>query len=247
MEKRRHKIVALVPMKAHSSRVPGKNFRMFAGKPLFSWILDTLLSLSEVELVVINTDARDILLDHGLDEGERVLIRDRAPELCGDLVSMNRVLADDVGNVESDAYLMTHTTNPLLGARTIRAALDRYREASKQASGDSLFTVNRFQTRFYREDGSPVNHAPDNLIRTQDLEAWYEENSNLYVFSKESFAETNARIGKRPILFETPRFESLDIDDKASWTIAEILALSRLTFEAYRPEHAVPNRSEPHP
>ena len=214
---------------------------MFAGRPLFCWILDTLLSLQEIELVVINTDARDILLEHGLAETERVQIRDRRPELCGDLVSMNKVLADDVLGVESEAYLMTHTTNPLLGAKTIRAALKRYRHAREEDSGDSLFTVNRLQTRFYREDGSPVNHDPENLIRTQDLDAWYEENSNLYVFSRESFASTDARIGKRPVLFETPRFESLDIDDKASWSVAEILALSRLTFEAHLPERSDPN------
>jgi CMP-N-acetylneuraminic acid synthetase len=84
--------------------------------------------------------------------------------------------------------------------------------------------VNKFQTRFYRADGSPVNHDPNNLIRTQDLEPWFEENSNLYIFSKPSFEATNARIGKRPILFETPRSESADIDDQEGWDIAETMA-----------------------
>ena len=83
------------------------------------------------------------------------------------------------------------------------------------------------QTRFYREDGSPVNHDPDNLIRTQDLEPWFEENSNLYIFSAESFAATGARIGKRPILFETPRLDSLEIDTQEDWDLAELVACSR--------------------
>src|SRR5262249_9017177 len=52
------RVVALLPMKGHSERVPGKNFRDFCGKPLFRWILDSLLSLPEIGLVVINTDAR---------------------------------------------------------------------------------------------------------------------------------------------------------------------------------------------
>jgi len=222
------KLVALLPMKAHSARVSSKNFREFAGRPLFRWILDTLLSLEEIERVVINTDAREILAQKGLNDGDaggRILIRDRKPEICGDFVSMNLVLEDDIKAVESDTYLMTHTTNPLLGGPTIREALGAYEAALSSAKADSLFTVNRFQTRFYRADGSPVNHDPDNLIRTQDLEPWFEENSNLYLFNRESFAATGARIGKTPMQHEMSRIESVDIDGPEEWAIAEALAL----------------------
>ena len=220
-----YQLVALLPMKANSERVKGKNFRPFANKPLFRWILDTLLSMPEIEKVVINTDARRILAENGLTNGDRVIVRDRRPELCGDTVSMNKVLADDVGNVESDVYLMTHTTNPLLSAATIRSALQKFQAAEALGQGDSLLTVNRFQTRFYREDGSAVNHDPNNLIRTQDLEPWFEENSNLYVFTRGSFLRTNARVGRKPVLYETPRLESVDIDDQTGWNLAEIIAL----------------------
>src|SRR5690606_38419858 len=114
------RIIALLPMKANSERVKGKNFRDFCGKPLFRWILDTLLEVQEIDQVVINTDARHILAENGLVDAERVLIRDRKPEICGDFVSMNLVLADDVANIDADMYLMTHTTNPLMSAETIR-------------------------------------------------------------------------------------------------------------------------------
>lgn len=218
-----NQLVALLPMKAHSARVKGKNFRNFAGKPLFRWILDTLLAIPEIQKVVINTDARAILADNGLVDTDRILIRDRKPEICGDFVSMNKVLADDIEAVPSETYLMTHTTNPLLSSTSIVRALwafDRARAAGK----DSLFTVNKFQTRFYRGDCSAINHDPNNLIRTQDLEPWYEENSNLYLFTRESFASTNARIGRNPVLFETPRMESADIDDQEGWDLAELIA-----------------------
>lgn len=219
-----HKLVALLPMKAHSARVKGKNFRPFAGKPLFRWILDSLLAVPEVEKIVINTDARAILADNGLVDTDRILIRDRRPEICGDFVSMNKVIADDLENVAADLYLMTHTTNPLLSSLTIVRALLAFQEARAAGRADSLFTVNKFQTRFYRTDGSAVNHDPNNLIRTQDLEPWFEENSNLYLFSRESFHATNARIGRHPVLFETPRSESADIDDQEGWNIAEMIA-----------------------
>lgn len=218
------KIVALLPMKKNSERVSGKNFRDLAGKPLFRWILDTLLEVEQIDQVVINTDAREILAEAGLTESDRVLIRDRKPELCGDFVSMNRVLEDDVQNVPADIYLMTHTTNPLVSTDTVRDAIKLYQKVVSEKTGDSVFTVNKVQTRFYREDLSPVNHDPDNLIRTQDLEPWFEENSNIYVFSSESFAASNSRIGKKPKMLEMRRIESVDIDDADSWKIAEALA-----------------------
>lgn len=211
-------------MKGHSERVPGKNFRPFAGKPLFRWILDNLLAIDAITEVVINTDARARLAEAGLTDGPRVRLRDRKPELCGDFVSMNLVLADDVANVPADVYVMTHTTNPLLSAATIGGALADYRAAFAEGRADSLFTVNRFQSRFYGRDGRAINHDPNNLIRTQDLEPWFEENSNLYIFSADSFRATNARIGRMPLLYETPRRESFDIDDQEGWDLAELVA-----------------------
>ncbi len=221
------RVVALLPMKANSERVRGKNFRVFNGKPLFQWVLSALLAAREIDLVVINTDARHILADNGLVDSDRVLIRDRRPEICGDLVSMNVVLADDITHVQADVYLMTHTTNPLLTTGTIQEALDLYAACTAKGTADSVFGVNKFQTRFYRRDGSPVNHDPCRLLRTQDLEPWYEENSNLYIFSRGSFESTQARIGKRPRMFEMRKAESVDIDDQDSWDMAEAMAMYR--------------------
>lgn len=218
------RIVALLPMKANSERVKGKNFRNFCGKPLFRWILDTLLEVKEIDQIIINTDARHILAENGLTDTGRITIRDRKPEICGDLVSMNLVLADDVASVPADIYLMTHTTNPLMSADTIRKALAAFQVAQAAGKADSLFTVDKVQTRFYRADCSPVNHDPDNLIPTQHLEPWFEENSNLYLFTRESFAKTNARIGKQPMMHEGPFFESIDIDTPADWDFGVVAA-----------------------
>ncbi len=220
----KYHIVALLPMKANSQRVKGKNFRDFNGKPLFKWILDTLLSVEKIDKVIINTDARDILAKNDLVDSERIIIRDRKAEICGDLVSMNKILADDVKNVAADIYLMTHTTSPLMNTNTILGALETFTKNNSEGKADSLFTVNKVKTRFYREGGSPVNHDPNNLIPTQELEPWYEENSNLYIFTKESFMQTNARIGKQPIMYESPPFESIDIDEPADWDFALVAA-----------------------
>ena len=216
----KQKIVALLPMKANSERVKGKNFREFNGKPLFRWILDTLLSVDDIDCVIINTDAREILAKKGLVETDKIIIRDRKPEICGDMVSMNLIIEDDLQNVDADIYLMTHATNPLMTKNTVQTALNEFQDKSSHNEVDSLFTVNKIQTRFYREDCSAVNHDPDNLFRTQDLEPWFEENSNLYIFTKQSFAKANARIGTKPMMFESPKFESIDIDTLDDWNFA---------------------------
>ena len=217
------KVVALLPMKANSTRVPGKNFKDFCGKPLFKWILDALLAVDEIDQVIINTDAKEILIANGLEETERVLIRQRKTSICGDEVSMNMVLADDVENIEADIYMMTHTTNPLLSASTIERALKQYKKDLAHESADSLFTVNKVQTRFYTEDCKPINHDPNNLIPTQNLDPWYEENSNLYLFNRESFVSTNARIGKKPAMMVSPPMECSDIDTIDDWNQAVVM------------------------
>ena len=219
---KKKKIVALLPMKANSERVKGKNFRDFNGKPLFQWILDTLLEIKEIDQVIINTDAREILAENGLVETDRIVIRDRKKEICGDMVSMNLIIEDDVNNINADIYLMTHTTNPLMTAITVGGALESFQTQKNSGDADSLFTVDKIQTRFYREDCSAVNHDPDNLLRTQDLEPWFEENSNLYIFTKEAFDKTNARIGENPMMYETSKFESIDIDTPNDWDFAVV-------------------------
>ncbi|MDH7944938.1 acylneuraminate cytidylyltransferase family protein [Pseudohongiella sp. SYSU M77423] len=219
------RIVALLPMKANSQRVQGKNFRDFCGKPLFRWVLDTLLEIKDIDKIVINTDAVGILEEHGVVSTDRIVIRKRAPKICGDDVSMNLVIADDVLNVKSDLYLMTHTTNPFLSADTIQTSIDKFIHASGEGIADSLFTVNKIQSRFYSQDGSPVNHDPKRLVPTQQLEPWYEENSNLYIFTRESFARTSARIGSQPIMYESPLLESVDIDTPSDWEFAKIVSM----------------------
>ena len=217
------RIVALLPMKANSERVKGKNFRDFGGKPLFKWVLDTLLSVAEIDLIVINTDARHILAEYGLIDNERILIRDRNEEICGDLISMNLIIKDDIKNIDSNIYLMTHTTNPFLSRHSVQAAIEKFQTTVKAGGADSLFTVNKVQDRFYDVDVQPINHDPANLIRTQDLDPWYQENSNLYLFSKDSFYKTDARIGANPTMLVTAPYESTDIDTPDDWELGEVM------------------------
>ncbi len=55
------RIVALIPMRHHSQRVPGKNYRLLAGKPLYQHIVETLLACPEISQVVVDTDSAPII------------------------------------------------------------------------------------------------------------------------------------------------------------------------------------------
>jgi CMP-N-acetylneuraminic acid synthetase len=220
-------VVALVPFKVNSERVPRKNFRILGDKPLYAWIIDTLIKVPQIEKIVINTDARHLIDETACLKTDKVIIRSRPEAICGDLVSMNKVIEDDLQNISATTYIMTHTTNPFLSVESISAGLERYQKGLRDGY-DSLFSVKKIQTRLYTQDGCPVNHDPKQLVRTQDLPPLFEENSNLYVFSSESFGNSGARIGKTPILFETPMNESMDIDTEDDWIAAEMLATARV-------------------
>jgi CMP-N-acetylneuraminic acid synthetase len=215
------KITALLPMKGHSERVPNKNLRDFCGSPLYHRVMESLLSSRYVAAVAIDTDSPAIA-DDAAKNFERAVVIDRPEAIRGDFVSMNAVIAHDLSVLEGEHFLQTHSTNPLLTAATVDRAVEAYFEALDRR--DSLFSVTRLQTRLYWKDGSPVNHDPAELLRTQDLPPVFEENSNLYVFSRSSFAAAGQkRIGLRPLMFEMDRLEAVDIDEEADFRVAEAL------------------------
>jgi CMP-N-acetylneuraminic acid synthetase len=216
------KVAALVPIKDHSERVKGKNFRDFCGKPLYQHILLTLDNTYAVDEIVIDTDS-DRVMREAAALSPKIRVIERPAELRGDAVSTNKLFAYDLEKTEADIFLQTHATNPLLKSETSAKGLRLFVESEDKY--DSLFSVNRFQSRFYMQDGKPVNHDPEVLIPTQNLPPVYEENSCLYVFTKESFARKHRRIGVKPLMFPTPQIESVDIDDEFTFRLAELLGL----------------------
>jgi CMP-N-acetylneuraminic acid synthetase len=218
------KIVALLPMKGHSERVPNKNLKDFSGKPLYHRVMDTLLGSTYINNVVVNTDCDTIKSDIKLHYGDKVIIIDRPKEIRGDLVSMNKVIECDIANIEADIYLQTHSTNPLLKTKSLNEAIEKMISIQKEGLFDSVFSVTKLQTRLYKGDGIPFNHNPEELLRTQDLKPLYEENSNFYIFSRESFIKSGGkRIGLKPYMFELDKIEAIDIDEPQDFRIAEAI------------------------
>lgn len=211
------RIVALLPMKAHSKRIPNKNIRQFNGKPLYHWIVSTLLKCPSIDLIYINTDSK--IITRKLGNIDKIQIINRPKRLRGDDVSIIDILMHDVQNIDADIYLQTHATNPLLSVETIEKAIKTFIDADC----DSLFSVTPLQVRLWNQYTKPLNHRKQDLPCTQKLKPVFIENSNIYIFTKKSLLENNHRIGRNPIMFEISKEEAWDIDEMIDFKIAEFL------------------------
>ena len=219
-------LVALFPLKEKSVRIKHKNFRNFCGKPLYKWMLDRLILNKNIKKIIINTDSNFIIKKNF--KSKKIIIIEREKCLRGHDISMNKIIQSDINfliknykkKFKKINILMTHATNPLITNRTINLSYKYYKRVIKKKY-DSLFSVNCYQTRFYRDNMKAINHNPNKLIKTQDLSKIYEENSCLYYFSIRSFLKKKNRIGLRPYFYTTPFEESIDIDDQKSWNLAK--------------------------
>jgi CMP-N-acetylneuraminic acid synthetase len=218
------KIKALLPMKIHSERVPRKNIRPLCGKPMFHWIVEALSKSQYIDEIIIDTDSHEIAED--ARKNFPVKIVGRPDFLLGDMVSMNAIIAYDLSVSTGEYYLQTHSTNPLLRTETIDRAIETF---FAESDHDSLFSVTPLYTRLYWPDGKPVNHDPENLVRTQDLAPIYEENSCIYIFSRTIFAKRNHRLGYRPKIFPMDRGEAVDIDEEVDFSFADAWMARRLS------------------
>ena len=216
------KVTLLLPMKGNSERVPNKNLKLFNGKPLFHAIIDELITSKYINKVIINTDS-DLIAESAINTFQDfVSIHKRPKNIQGYFVSMNKIIEYDLNNSDSDIYIQTHSTSPLLAIRSLDAAIEKM--ISKATDFDSIFSVTKIQTRFYDKNGNPFNHDHKELLRTQDLEPLFEENSGFYIFTKESFKNADhKRIGLRPLMFEIDKIEAIDIDEPSDFIIAETL------------------------
>jgi CMP-N-acetylneuraminic acid synthetase len=207
-------------MRHKSQRVPGKNYRPLAGRPLYQHIISTLLQCPDIDEIVVDTDS-PVVMDGLRLIYPQVRILERPEHLRADAISMNEILAYDTSQVEADFYLQTHSTCPLIRPETVSKALQAF--LASYPAYDSLFSVTRLQTRLWDQLGRAINHNPAILLQTQDLPPVYQENSCLYIFTRQKLMEHRNRLGERPLMFEINPAEAWDIDDETAFLIADLL------------------------
>ena len=207
-------------MRHHSQRVPGKDYRLLAGKPLFHHIVETLLAVPQIAEILVDTDS-DPVMDGLQRYFPQVRVLPRPEHLRAGDVPMNDILVPDTAQGQADFYLQTHSTNPLLQPQTVSRAIQSL--LANYPNYDSLFSVTRLQTRLYDQNGHAINHDPTVLLQTQDLPPVYEENSCLYIFTRENLVKRHHRIGTTPLMFEINADEAWDIDEELDFAITDFL------------------------
>ena len=201
-----------VPIKENSNRVPNKNFREFGGVPLY---VHTLSRLKDFE-VHVDTDSHKILDEIYKNPSLRhVKGFERNTSLLGDDVSVCSLISDFIIQfLVSGPICQVHVTSPFIQPETIRSAI------SKMDSYDSVVSCDTIQERLWESKKGvmrPINHDPDVLLPTQDLQKMYRENSLFYIFDADNFMKTGRRVGSNPYFYETTFPESLDIDYEDDW------------------------------
>ena len=209
------KTVAIVPMKLNNRRLPQKNTKCFTnGKPLCYYILETLLTVEGIDEVYVYCSNPDI--QQFLPDGVKYL--QRSAFLDQDTTKMNEVLQCFAAEVPADIYVMTHTTAPFISAKSIEAGL----QAVKTGNWDSAFAAKKLQN-FLWKDNEPMNYKLDNIPRTQDLPALYEETSGFYIYERNVMTDYGRRIGNKPYIVEVGQIESVDIDEPEDFMIADAI------------------------
>lgn len=207
------RIVAVVPMKLNNQRLPQKNIKPFTnGKPLCTYILNTLKSIDEIDDVFVYCSNEEI--KQYIPNDVNFLKRPEILDL--DTASMTDVLKTFSKDVEADVYVMTHTTAPFISPDSIKKGLEKVISQDY----DSALAVEKLQD-FMWKDGKPMNYDLNKIPRTQDLPSIYMETSGFYIYRNEVIREYGRRIGKRPYFVEVGKVEAIDIDEYEDFVIAD--------------------------
>ena len=213
------KTVAFVPIRLNSRRVEGKNLRLLGGRPLMTYILDTLRDCERIDETYVYCSDPDIA--RHLPDGVKFLRRD--PALDSDSTLGEEIYDAFTREVDADIYVLAHATSPFIRRATVDDAVARVGSGEY----DSAFSAERIQT-FAWYEGRTLNYSPERVPRTQDLEPVFVETSAFFVFCREVWRDMRRRIGLRPYMAVTDRIESMDIDYPDDFRLAEAIVAAGL-------------------
>ena len=214
------RIACFIPVKSNSERVPGKNFRLLCGKPLYQYIIEHSIEADCFDDIYVDTNSAEV---KAFCEAHNVHWIERKAELA-----MNTANGNDLLNYhfdmfpDYDYYFQLFATAPFLQPASIAKAVNKLVCSSEY---DSTFTA-LAEHSFYWYAGSPINYRPCILPRSQDMEPVIEETTGLYGMSKASLAKYRCRIGAKPYICLVNKFEAVDINTEDDLKMAEFVGQS---------------------
>ncbi|XVH58079.1 acylneuraminate cytidylyltransferase family protein [Providencia hangzhouensis] len=224
------KILAVIPARAGSKRLPGKNIKDLCGKPLISWSIDSALEAPSISKVVVSTDCEKIA-DIARASGADVPYL-RSPELSSDMASSVDVVLDMVNHyarngVEFDAVMLLQPTSPLRETSDIESAVSLY--VDKKAEAVISVTPCEHSPLWCNQlpgDQSLKGFIPESIksTRSQDLAQYYRLNGAVYLISTATLQRAKAFFIDDDIYaLVMDRKKSVDIDEQIDFLLADLL------------------------
>lgn len=211
-------ILAIIPARGGSTRIPGKNLKLLGGKPLIDWTIGAVID-SHVNAAVVSTDSDAVSTHVGIHG--RVWPLERGPATRGD-GQLEPVLAEVIEaeiahGGRADAYLLLQPTSPLRTAEDIDAVI-----ALLEGGAQSVVSLVRDPGAHFSGNISGGMWWPRHTTRprTQDINL-YRENGAIWAFTHAEWERTGDRRGSHPVPYVMPAERSLDIDTMEDWAEAE--------------------------
>lgn len=213
------KVLAVVPARGGSKRVPKKNVKQLKGKPLIEWTLDEAYKSEMIDEVILSTDD-----DHIAEFANRGEIVVKRPEyLANDWARSVDVILDAIRFREGDIIVCLQPTSPFRTANDIDQAVKLYL-GKKCESVISVVEAGQKQCWMMKNRGQyiyPVYGHKHVNRRSQDLSHVYIPNGAIYVSSRNYLMQYQSFYTDWILPYVMPPERSIDIDDFKDFEIAE--------------------------
>ena len=221
----RQDLLVVIPARGGSKRVPLKNVRLLAGRPLLEYTLDAVKKADITPSVVVSTDAQAVA---AVAKRNSTPVVWRPPELASDEASTESVVLHALQELDPRGarfrWVMTlPPTSPFRKPATLRRFMAEIEQ--DPLSQDCIMSVTEDRRDFWRnkEDGSLSRLFPDAPRRQQERSPLFEENGLVYLTPVSVLKETNFLLGKRVRGLLTDPLESFDVNTLDDFQIAEAL------------------------
>lgn len=220
------KIIAMIPARMGSKRIPKKNIRIMVDKPLIQYPIDLLTKSGCIEEIYINSES-EILGEFASMNG--ISFHKRPSELSTDTATNVDFTTEFLEKHDCDYVIMVNPTSPLLRQET----LNGFCKYVLENDFDTVLSVADEKAESFF-NGVPINFSLTEKVNSQYLEPVRKVVWALTAWRKDSFLKARNK-GKCPVyagkigLYTIPTDESCDLDTEEDWTIAEGILLGRKT------------------
>ena len=209
-------IIAMVPIRAGSTRVPNKNTRKFADTSLLELKLKVLKKVKGITQVIVSTDCQ---IAAEIANRQNVKVQWRNKYYAGSEITNDQHWLHIAQTTPGDIVFLAQVTSPLLRVRSIQNALNTFLNSDLY---DSLNSVSA-EKKFLWKEMKPINYDINVTPKSQDLPNIISLNFAITIIQKKVMIERKNVIGYKPSFFELDKVESLDIDDLIDFKIAELM------------------------